>query len=391
MGRKGGKGGQQEAADKDFKFDLANPQQREQVFDASLLQHFQQRLTGLVGQSSGYLESLPKAVQQRVKALKHLHSKHVDLEKQFNAEVAEIEKKYMALYKPLYERRSTIISGASEPSAEELVDKEPTEKKEEEGKKEETAEEKDIKGIPEFWLNAIRHHPDFGAMTTERDAEALKHLVDLKVISVENEPHSFTIEFTFSDNEFFEDKVINKTYILKEDDGEVVYDHVDCTEIKWKPGKNLCVKKVTRQQKGKGGRRGGRGGSKPQSVTVEQPCESFFNFFNPEAAYEMIVGAGMEEEEEDEYGPEGYQDFLEADYELGLEFKEKLIPHGVEWFTGDAAMGFMDEYDVDEDDLEDDEEEEEDDEDEAPVKPKKGGNAPAPQAGQAAQPECKQQ
>lgn len=105
----------------------------------------------------------------------------------------------------------------------------------------------------------------------------------------------------------------------------------------------------------------------------------------------MIVGAGMEEEEEDEYGPEGYQDFLEADYELGLEFKEKLIPHGVEWFTGDAAMGFMDEYDVDEDDLEDDEEEEEDDEDEAPVKPKKGGNAPAPQAGQAAQPECKQQ
>jgi nucleosome assembly protein 1-like 1 len=401
MGRKGKGGGQPQEAQP------VKEEPKEQIFDfngkdANILQHFQSRLTDLVGQSSGYLESLPKAVQERVKALKNLHSKHVDLEKQFNAEVTALEKKYNALYAPLYDRRSTIVTGAGEPTAEELVEV----KKEEESepKKEETTavavdEGKDIKGIPEFWSSAIKHHPEFAQMTTERDEEALKHLVDLKVSTVEGEPHSFSLEFYFSDNEFFEDKLIKKTYILKEspEDGEVVYDHVDATEIKWKPGKNLCVKKVTRQQKGKGGRRGGRGGGgKPQSITVEQPCESFFNFFNPESAFEMLMGAeGMEEEDEDQFGPEGFQDFLEADYELGLEFKDKIIPHGVQWFTGEAALGYyMDEFgEEDEDDEE--EEEDEDEEEEVQQKPRRAGKGgqqqQQQQGGQAAQPECKQQ
>jgi hypothetical protein len=94
-------------------------------------------------------------------------------------------------------KRSTIVTGAGEPTAEELVEakKEEESEKKEESKKEETAEEKDIKGIPEFWLNAIKHHPDFGSMTTERDEEALKHLVDLKVAQVENEPVQKNVVF----------------------------------------------------------------------------------------------------------------------------------------------------------------------------------------------------
>jgi nucleosome assembly protein 1-like 1 len=104
----------------------------------------------------------------------------------------------------------------------------------------------------------------------------------------------------------------------------------------------------------------------------------------------MIVGAGLEEEEEDEYGPEGFQDFLEADYELGLEFKDKLIPHGVQWFTGEAALGYYMDSEFDEEDDEDVEEDEDDEEEDvAPVKGKKQSSA-APQANQA-QPECKQQ
>ena len=47
------------------------------------------------------------------------------------------------------------------------------------------------------------------------------------------------------------------------------------------------------------------------------------------------------------------------DYELGLEFKDKLVPHAVVWFTGEAAIGLMGE-----DDFEDDEEFDEEDDDE---------------------------
>ena len=96
------------------------------------------------------------------------------------------------------------------------------------------------------------------------------------------------------------------------EDSEVVYDHVDATEIKWKPGKDLTRKKVTKTQKAKGGRRGGRGGAaaKPQTITVEQPCESFFNFFNPEAAFEIAMGE-YQEEDDDELAEQGFQEFLE--------------------------------------------------------------------------------
>lgn len=108
-------------------------------------------------------------------------------------------------------------------------------------------------------------------------------------------------------------------------------------------------------------------------------------------------------------------DMLEADFELGCIFKDKLIPHAALWFTGEAIdfddddYGFdgFDEFD-DEDGSDDEDDDEDDDDDEEDERPKKalppakkggaggrGGQAPAPKAGgapgQPQQPECKQQ
>lgn len=137
----------------------------------------------------------------------------------------------------MFFQRGTIISGEAEPTPEELVETKEEKEKAEEGKTEEKTEEKketeakdeNVKGIPEFWLQTLKHHDDFSGFITERDVEALKHLTDIRVAPVENSPHSFTIEFHFSDNEFFEDKVLKKTYVLtkSETDGEILYDHVD--------------------------------------------------------------------------------------------------------------------------------------------------------------------
>lgn len=79
------------------------------------------------------------------------------------------------MYKPVFERRRAILNGAAEPSADELKagheltlkddpDAEPLPEKEE-GE----AEAKDTKGIPEFWLTALRNHMEINEMITERD------------------------------------------------------------------------------------------------------------------------------------------------------------------------------------------------------------------------------
>jgi nucleosome assembly protein 1-like 1 len=390
-GKKGGNQ-QQKGNQEQFKFDfgapvLVNSQGQSQQqggavkFDfnavqGGLMQAVSGKLGGLIGQSSGYLESLPKPVQNRIKALRKLHEKRSDLEKDFKKELAELEKKYSALYNPLYERRKEIVIGASEPTAEEL---QPTEaEKEGEQKTEQTTEQKteqkqeDVKGVPSFWLEALKHSDEFGDFITDRDEDALQHLYEIKASPYEKEGvsnQSFSLEFYFNPNDFFENDVIKKTYFLVDKEfGTTMFDKVESTDIKWKQGKNLTVKLVTKQQGGnkRGGRggkggRGGRGGAQQpvKTITVEEPCQSFFNFFNPTA--------GMEDAD-----PEELQAILEDDYELGLMVKDEIIPNAVLWFTGEAAElyggMFGEDFDEDEEDFEDedDDEEEEEEEEEAP-------------------------
>lgn len=61
-------------------------------------------MNSLIGQSSGYIESLPRAVQDRINALKQLEETRSDIEKDFSKELEELEKKYEAKYAPLYEK-----------------------------------------------------------------------------------------------------------------------------------------------------------------------------------------------------------------------------------------------------------------------------------------------
>jgi len=171
---------------------------------------------------------------------------------------------------------------------------------------------------------------------------------------------------------------------LREDPvmGDVIFDHVESTEINWKAGKNLTKRMVTKQQKvkpsGRGKNRGGKQGGQTKTVTVEEDVESFFRFFSPDITEEEI-----EDEEE-------LQAILESDYELGLMIRDQFIPSAVTWFTGEVP-GIMygegeDEGD-DEDDGEDDGEEGEDynSEDDEDFDPKllpqgaPGGQAQCPQ------------
>src|SRR6202012_2833736 len=161
----------------------------------------QGRLGSLVGRSSGYVESLPPSVRRRVAGLKGVQKEHSKLEAQFQEEALELEKKFFAKFTPLYERRSTIINGAAEPTDDEVDAGKEDEEEEAETKEEEPkAEESETKGIPEFWLSAMKNQVSLAEMITERDEEALKHLTDIRMEYLDRP--GFRLIFVFSENEF---------------------------------------------------------------------------------------------------------------------------------------------------------------------------------------------
>ena len=161
------------------------------------------------------------------------------------------------MQKPLYDRRHAIITGAAQATAEEVEAGEQQSIKDD---PDYTPLPKDVQpsaaGIPEFWLTALRTHVHLGEIITERDAEALKHLTDIRIEylpSTEPKP-GFKLQFFFSPNEFFENDVLAKTYLYQEEvgyTGDFMYDHAIGTEIKWKEDKDLTKEFEIKKQRNK--------------------------------------------------------------------------------------------------------------------------------------------
>ena len=227
-----------------------------------LVSMIQGKLGTLVGRSSGYIESLPAPVRRRVAGLKGIQKEHAKLEAKFQEEVLELEKKYFAKFTPLYQKRYTIINGTVEPTDGEVEagreDEEEPETKEEE-EEEEEAEPKEAErvesvatGIPEFWLSAMKNQVSLADMITEQDEEALKHLTDIRMEYLDRP--GFRLIFEFSENEFFTNKAITKTYFYKEESGyggDFIYDHAEGDKIDWKAGKDLTVRTESKKQRNK--------------------------------------------------------------------------------------------------------------------------------------------
>ncbi len=69
-----------------------------------LLGAIQAQFGNILGQNSGLFDTLPKAVQGRIQALLGLQDKYETLEDEFAKELKELQKKYDALYEPLFKR-----------------------------------------------------------------------------------------------------------------------------------------------------------------------------------------------------------------------------------------------------------------------------------------------
>ena len=216
----------------------------------------QNKLSGLIGKSSGYVESLPPQVRKRVAGLKGVQKEHSKLEAEFQEEVLQLEKKFFAKFTPLYEKRSKIVNGQSEPTAEEIEAGEADEEEDEEEAAVKPAETSDVaaadmKCIPEFWLSAMKNS-SLAETITDRDEEALKHLTDIRMEYLDRP--GFRLIFEFADNEFFSNKIVTKTYYYQEENGyggDFIYDHAEGDKIDWKAGKDLTVKIESKKQRNK--------------------------------------------------------------------------------------------------------------------------------------------
>eukprot|EP00088_Acartia_fossae_P023365 TRINITY_DN243_c0_g1_i2.p1 TRINITY_DN243_c0_g1~~TRINITY_DN243_c0_g1_i2.p1 ORF type:complete len:396 (-),score=123.56 TRINITY_DN243_c0_g1_i2:331-1518(-) len=330
--------------------------------DPAVLAALQGKLGSMVGQSSGYIQSLPPQVKRRIKSLKKIQLESTRIEADFYKEVQDLECRYQKLYQPLYEKRTQIVKGDHEPTdvecefpsdseddeaelSQEVKDKKATIEDE---KKEEVKDAKpeDVKGIPSFWLTIFKNVEMLAEMVQEADEPVLEKLDDVTVTIHSKPQMGFTINFHFQENDYFTNSVLQKEYEMKcepmEDDpfsfeGPEIIKCKGCT-IDWKKGKNLTVKTVKKKQKHKNK-------GNVRTITKQVKADSFFNFFDPP---QVPDDPKAEVDEET-------QALLTADFEIGHYINERIVPRAVLYFTGEALE---EDSDYDEEDSEEDSDEE---------------------------------
>ncbi|KAK9472493.1 uncharacterized protein V1510DRAFT_416908 [Dipodascopsis tothii] len=108
-----------------------------------------------------------------------------------------------------------------------------------------------INALPRFWPIALEQFgEDIDQYITPQDAKLFEAIAGVDLERDEADPRTFTLTFTFDDNEYLDQKVLAKTfrYVAEEAaDGEDGPRHKyvsDAVEIQWKPKKNLAKTKV---------------------------------------------------------------------------------------------------------------------------------------------------
>jgi template-activating factor I len=216
-----------------------------------------------------------------IEKLQEIQDELEKVNEEASEKVMEVEQKYSEIRRPVYVRRGDII-----------------------------------KTIPDFWLTAFLSHPLLSELLTEEDQKIFKYLdsVDVDDSDVKS---GYSIHLNFSENPYFEDKKITKTYVFA-DDGTTT---INATSIKWKEGMGPAANGVTKK------------GSKRPLVE-----ESFFTWFG-DTEHKRLA--------------DGVQD------EVAEIIKEDLWPNPLKYFNND-----IEDFEGDDDDEELDGEEGEDDDEE---------------------------
>lgn len=178
------------------------------------------------------------------------------------------------MYSPIFNRRRDIILGHSAPTSQEIAAGEDQTRKDEGDDytplppvsptaiSSSVSEANPGPGVSEFWLTALRNHIGLSDLITDRDAKALKYLQDIRVSYLPpdgeqdgtNKSMGFMLSFYFGPNEFFEDTVLTKTYVYRDElgyEGDFVYEKAVGCDIRWKEDQDLTKTFEVRKQRNK--------------------------------------------------------------------------------------------------------------------------------------------
>ncbi|EFY97312.1 Nucleosome assembly protein (NAP) [Metarhizium robertsii ARSEF 23] len=151
--------------------------------------------------------------------------------------------------------------------------------------------EKVISQIPNFWpLVWEQAPPDIDEHIQMEDAKliaaSLKHMSVERFELPDGDPRSFAIKFEFSENEYFEDKMIEKKFWYRHGKDDFTGLVSEPVEIKWKPGKDLTKGLLTLAKELHEDDKAGKTGDTQNKIKLLKLKEnatddsnSFFNFF----------------------------------------------------------------------------------------------------------------
>ncbi|KAH9739974.1 nucleosome assembly protein 1 [Citrus sinensis] len=175
-------------------------------------------------------------------------SQRDELEAKFLEERARHEAECEKLYQPLFTKRFDIVSGLDgvQGAANGAMDL-----GEDKASKE--------KGVPNFWLTAMKNNSLLAQEITKADEEALKYLIDIKSSRLVCCPE-FKLEFFFGPNPYFKNYVLAKKFIMI-DEVKLIFDEaigskikcvtikkeIVCHAISWFCGDATCGRRTKRK------------------------------------------------------------------------------------------------------------------------------------------------
>lgn len=246
--------------------------------------------------------TLPQNIRVKIDALNKLQLQLLSKEADFHKRVYSMESEFQRNLSEIYNKRRQIVDGSYVPTEEDLLEGDQLAVNP-------SGDNERLKGISEFWLRVFKMVPILQCMVHDPDEAVLKHLIDVRSVVKDQPKASFLLEFEFEPNEFFENSILTKEYLMEcvpnpersySFNGFEIIDTVGC-EIKWKDGACLTA--------------GNEEGN-------DQMVKSFFNFFNPKQLLENVDSLT-------------YQQFMISDFEIGYYIKERVIPRAINFFTGD--------------------------------------------------------
>jgi len=331
------------------------------------------------------IKKLPLEQRFQAIALNNYILMRKQLDGEVESQIQDIVRKFNKLQAPLMNQINEIVGGKRAPTDAEVGQAKEYLTAEEAGQVEANL---NSEPISEYWFKVLTSCVKLSEDIFETDHALLKHVTQIETIS-EDEGEHFTIKFHFSPNEYIENEFLSVRFVMLDDQE---FERTEGTEIKWKEGKDITKKTITKKQKNKKT-------GKTRSITKTVDADSFFNFFKTITP----KGDAEDNDDEDEEGGDEDAEKLAINFNIALTLQEEIVPYHLEYYLG-LRIG---DEDMDDDDLgdidEEDEDDEDDDEDEGPGHKhgkncahghgKKGGKGAGAGAGAGAEgkQECKQQ